>query len=71
MKTPADSTWDGNPSTVHRLSDAFSPHAFSAIQSFVPNMMSKAAWYAVPSSLYASNAMKVAAPLQCKEYATS
>ena len=40
----------------------------SALQSFVPNMMGKAAWYAIPAAQYLPNVTKVAEPLQRKQY---
>ena len=42
----------GNTSSVQRLLDVYCPNACSAPQSYVPNMMSKASWYAIPASQY-------------------
>ena len=70
LKAPAFETVPGagNPSSLQRLPDVFSPNARSALQSFVPNMMGKAAWYAIPAAQYLPNVTKVAEPLQRKQY---
>ena len=58
----------GNPSSVQRLLDVHSPNARSALQSYMPNMMSKASWYAIPASQYLGNVLKVATPLCVRQY---
>jgi hypothetical protein len=58
----------GNPSSLQRPLDVFSPNARSALQSFVPNMMGKAAWYALLAAQYLLNVTKVAEPLHKKQY---
>ena len=40
----------GNPSSLQRLLNVFGPNARPALQSFVPNMMGKAAWYVIPAA---------------------
>ena len=58
----------GNPSSLRRLLDVFSPNARSALQSFLPNMMGKAAEYALHAAQYLQNITKVAEPLYRKQY---
>ena len=58
----------GNLSSLQRWLHVFSPNAPSALQSFVPNMMGKTAWYALPAAQYFQNITKVAEPLHGKRY---
>ena len=58
----------GNLSSLQRMLDVFSPNASSALQSFVPNLISKAAWYALLAAQYLLNVSKVAEPLSRNQY---